>query len=96
LYKLFISTTLLLALGLAGSGCAKSSDVEAISSRVSVLETKVSALEVDIAGAKAAAADAALKANAAEVAASRAADISEQINKKVNAIFKQNCTEDCG
>ncbi len=87
--KLIILSAILATVSLTTTGCAKSSDVEAISARVTVLEGKVSTLEIDIAAAKAAATDAAAKAAAAEAAANRAAEIAQETNSLVNKIIKQ-------
>lgn len=95
LNKLVLSAAFLTVVSLTGSGCAKSSDVEAIGDRVSVLEGRVATLETDIAAVKSAAADAAAKAASAEAAANRAADIAEETNSKVSKLIKQNCGADC-
>ena len=86
--KSIILAAFLAAVSLIASGCAKSSDVEALGERVTVLEGKVSALENDMAGVKAAAADASAKAAAAETAANRAAETAEQTNNMLNKMLK--------
>jgi murein lipoprotein len=85
-----IKLSAVLAIAALATGCASTSDLEALDARVSTLEGKVSTAAADAASAKAAAADAASKAAAAEAAANRAAQYAQDTNKKLDNLFKHS------
>ena len=72
------------------TGCASTSDLDALDARVSSLESKVSTASSDAASAKAAAAEAASRAAAAEAAANRAAALAQDTNSKLDRMFKKS------
>lgn len=78
-----------LALSLV-TACATTSDIENLQSQVNGLDTSVKQASSDAASAQATAADAAAKAAAAEAEANRAAELSEDANKKLDKRFKRS------
>jgi murein lipoprotein len=85
-----IKLSAVVAVAALATGCASTSDLEALDSRVSSLEGKVSSASADAASAKAAAAEAAAKAAAAEAAANRAAQYAQDTNSKLDRMFKKS------
>ena len=72
------------------AGCATTSDVENLQSQVNGLDTSVKQASADAASAQTTAAGAAAKAKAAEVAANRAAELSQDANAKLGKKFKRS------
>jgi murein lipoprotein len=66
-----------------GAGCASTSDIEDLQSQVNGLDSSVKQASADAASAQTTAADAAAKAGAAEAAADRAAQLSQDANRKL-------------
>jgi murein lipoprotein len=85
-----IKLSAVIAVAALASGCASTSDLEALDARVSTLEGKVATAAADAASAKAAAADASAKAAAAEAAANRAAQYAQDTNSKLDRLFKKS------
>jgi len=85
-----IKLSAVVAVAALATGCASTSDLEALDARVSTLEGKVATASADAASAKAAAAEAASKAAAAEAAANRAAQYAQDTNSKLDRMFKKS------
>jgi len=85
-----IKLSAVVAIAALATGCASTSDLEALEGRVGTLESKVQTAASDAASAKAAAADASAKAGAAEAAANRAARLAEDTNSKLDRMFKKS------
>jgi murein lipoprotein len=83
-----IKLSAVLAVAALATGCASTSDLEALDARVSSLEGKVSSASADAASAKAAAADSAAKAAEASAAARAAQRAAEETSKKLDNMFK--------
>lgn len=80
--KLLKLSVIALTAGLA-VGCASSSDIDNLQGQINTLKT-------DVAGASAAATDASSKAAAAEAAANRAANTAQEVNTKLDRMFKHS------
>ncbi len=78
-----------MAFSLLGA-CATTSDVENLQSQVNGLDTSVKQASADAASAQATSADAAAKAETAEASANRAAQLSQDANKKLDKKFKKS------
>lgn len=85
-----IKLSAVVAIAALATGCASTSDLEALDARVTSLESKVSGASADAAAAKASAAEAASRAAAAEAAANRAARLAEETNSKLDRLFKKS------
>ncbi len=75
------------------TACATNSDVEDLQSQVTGLDSSVKQASADAASAQTTAADAAVKAGAAEAAANRAAQLSQDANKKLDRKFKRSMSK---
>lgn len=73
-----------------GAGCASTSDIEDLQSQVNGLDSSVKQASADAASAQTTAADAAAKAGAAEAAADRAAQLSQDANRKLDRRFRRS------
>jgi hypothetical protein len=73
-----------------GAGCASTSDIEDLQSQVNGLDSSVKQASADAASAQTTAADAAAKAGAAEAAADRAAQLSQDANRKLDKRFRRS------
>lgn len=80
--KLLKLSVIALTAGLA-VGCASTSDIDNLQSQINTLKT-------DVAGAKDAASDASTKAANAEAAATRAANTADEVNTKLDRMFKHS------
>ena len=80
---------ILAAIAAFATGCASTSEVEALDARVGVLEGKVATASADAASAKTAAADASVKAAAAEAAANKAAQYAQEVKVKLDRMFNK-------
>jgi murein lipoprotein len=80
--KLLKLSVIALTAGLA-VGCASTSDIERLDGEVGKLKT-------DVASAKDAANEASAKAASAEAAANRAANTAEEVNTKLDRMFKHS------
>ncbi len=87
--KLLKLSTLILTAGLA-VGCATTSDIENLQGQLNTLKSDVSRAQSDASAAKNAANDAASRAASAESAANRAARASEEVNSKLDNMFRRN------
>lgn len=76
-----ITLSAVVAIAALATGCASTSDLEALDARVGTLEGKVSTASADAASAKAA---------AAEAAANRAAQYAQDTNSKLDRMFKKS------
>lgn len=85
-----ITLSAVVAIAALATGCASTSDLEALDARVGTLEGKVATASADASAAKAAAAEAAAKAAAAEAAANRAAQYAQDTNSKLDRMFKKS------
>lgn len=85
-----IKLSAVVAVAALATGCASTSDLEALQSRVGTLEGKVATASSDAASAKASAAEASSKAAAAEAAANRAAQYAQDTNSKLDRMFKKS------
>jgi murein lipoprotein len=85
-----IKLSAVVAVAALATGCASTSDLEALESRVGTLESKVQSAAADAASAKSSAADAAAKAASADAAANRAARLAEDTNSKLDRMFKKS------
>ncbi|MDD4913802.1 MAG: Lpp/OprI family alanine-zipper lipoprotein [Methylococcales bacterium] len=85
-----IKLSAVVAIAALATGCASTSDLDALDARVGTLESKVQTAASDAASAKAAAADASAKASAAEAAANRAAQYAQDTNSKLDRMFKKS------
>jgi murein lipoprotein len=85
-----VKLSALVAVAALATGCASTSDLEALDARVSALDGRVATASADAASAKAAAAEAAAKAAAAEAAANRAAQYAQDTNSKLDRMFKKS------
>lgn len=72
------------------TACATNSDVEDLQSQVNGLDSSVKQVSADATSAQTTAADAAVKAGAAETAANRAAQLSQDANDKLDKKFKKS------
>lgn len=81
-----IKLSAVVAVAALATGCASTSDLEALDARVGTLEGKVATASADAASAKAAAAEAAAKA----AAANRAAQYAQDTNSKLDRMFKKS------
>lgn len=72
------------------AGCATNSDVENLQSQVNGLDSSVKQASADAASAQTTAADAAAKSEAAEASANRAAQLSQDANRKLDKKFKRS------
>jgi hypothetical protein len=72
------------------TACATTSDVENIQSQVNGLDTSVKQASADAANAKTTAADAAARSEAAEASANRAAELSQDTNRKLDKHFHRS------
>jgi murein lipoprotein len=72
------------------TACATTSDVENLQSQVNGLDSSVKQASADAASAKTTAADASAKAEAADAAANRAAELSQDVNSKLDKKFKRS------
>lgn len=72
------------------AGCATTSDVENLQSQVDGVNASAKQASADAASAQTMAADAAARAEAAEAAANRAAQLSQNANKKLNRKFRRS------
>jgi len=70
------------------AACATTSDVENLQSQVNGLDTSVKQASADAVSAQTTSADAAARAEAAEIAAKRAAQLSQDANNKLDKKFK--------
>jgi len=73
-----------------GAGCASTSDIDDLQSQVNGLDSSVKQASADAAGAQTTAADAAAKAGAAEASANRAAQLSQDANRKLDKRFRRS------
>lgn len=80
--KLLKLSVVVLIAGLA-VGCASTSDIDNLQGQINTLKT-------DVASAKDSAADASTRAAAAEAAANRAANTAEEVNTKLDRMFKHS------
>lgn len=64
-------------------GCASTSDIDN-------LQTQINTMKSDVASAKDSASNAATRAEAAEAAAKRAADTADEVNTKLDRMFKHS------
>lgn len=64
-------------------GCASTSDIDN-------LQGQINAIKTDVASAKDSASNAATRAEAAEAAAKRAADTADEVNTKLDRMFKHS------
>lgn len=87
--KVMKLSTIALAVSLV-AGCASTSDVEDLQSQVNGLDASVKQASADAASAQTTAADAAAKAGAAEASANRAAQLSQDANRKLDKKFKRS------
>lgn len=85
-----IKISAVVAVAALATGCASTSDLDALSARVGTLESKVQTIASDAASAKSAAAEASSKAAAAEAAANRAAQYAQDTNSKLDRMFKKS------
>jgi len=85
-----IKLSAVVAVAALATGCASTSDLEALEGRVGTLESKVQSVAADAASAKASAAEASSKAAAAEAAANRAAQYAQDTNSKLDRLFKKS------
>ena len=76
-----IKLSAVVAIAALATGCASTSDLEALDARVGTLEGKVATASADAASAKAA---------AAEAAANRAAQYAQDTNSKLDRMFKKS------
>jgi murein lipoprotein len=72
------------------TACATTSDIENLQSQVDGLGSSVKQASADAASAKTTADDATVKAEAAEAAANRAAQLSQDANSKLDNKFKRS------
>lgn len=79
----------IIAVLFAMTGCASTSDLEAIGARVADLETKVASAEQHAADAHKVAVSAEQHASAAHAAADKAAQACADINSKLDRLFKK-------
>lgn len=87
--KLLKLSTVIVAAGLA-VGCATNSDIENLQGQINTLKTDVSSAKSAANAANNAASDAASRAAAAEAAANRAARSAEEVNSKLDRMFKRS------
>jgi len=85
-----IKLSAVVAVAALATGCASTSDFEALEGRVGALESKVQSVAADAASAKSSAAEASSKAAAAEAAANRAAQYAQDTNSKLDRMFKHS------
>lgn len=85
-----VKLSAIVAVAALATGCASTSDLDALASRVGTLESKVQTVAADAASAKSAAADASSRAAAAEAAANRAAQYAQETNSKLDRLFKKS------
>jgi murein lipoprotein len=71
-------------------GCASTSDIDNLQGQINVLKTDVGAAKSAATSASSSAADAASRASAAEAAANRAASTAEEVNTKLDRMFKKS------
>ena len=71
-------------------GCASTSDIDNLQSQINALKTDVSGAKDAAASANTAATDAAARAAAAEAAANRAASTADEVNTKLDSMFKHS------
>ena len=71
-------------------GCASTSDIDNLQSQINALKTDVSGAKDAAASANTAATDAAARAAAAEAAANRAASTADEVNTKLDRMFKHS------
>lgn len=87
--KLLKLSVVALIAGLA-VGCASTSDIDNLQGQINTLKTDVAGAKDAAASANTAASDAASKAAAAEAAANRAANTAEEVNTKLDRMFKHS------
>jgi murein lipoprotein len=71
-------------------GCASTSDIENLQGQINTLKTDITGAKDAAASANTAAADAAARATAAEAAANRAANTAQEVNTKLDRMFKSS------
>jgi murein lipoprotein len=71
-------------------GCASTSDIDNLQGQINTLKTDVSSAKDAANSANTAASDAASKAASAEAAANRAANTADEVNTKLDRMFKHS------
>lgn len=71
-------------------GCASTSDIDNLQSQINTMKTDVAGAKDAANSANTAATDAAARAASAESAAKRAADTADQVNTKLDRLFKHS------
>ena len=71
-------------------GCASTSDIDNLQSQINAMKTDVAGAKDAASSANAAATDAAARAASAEAAAKRAADTAQEVNTKLDRMFKHS------
>lgn len=79
----------LLFLSILLTGCASTSDIESLQSQIVVLDSRISNVAQDAQVAKEAAIQAGVKANEASAAANRAAQYAQEVNSKLDRLFRK-------
>ncbi len=87
--KLLKLSVIALTAGLA-VGCASTSDIDNLQGQINAMKSDVTSAKDAAASANSAATDAASRAAAAEAAAKRAADTADQVNTKLDRMFKHS------
>lgn len=79
----FLKLSMVALTAVLAVGCASTSDIENLQGQINTMKT-------DVEGAKSAANDASTRAAAAESAANRAANTAEEVNTKLDRMFKHS------
>lgn len=79
----------LLLLTLLLTGCASTSDIENLQGQINSLDVRITNVAEDARTAKEAAIQAGIKANEAAVSSNRAAQYAQEVNAKLDRLFKK-------
>jgi murein lipoprotein len=71
-------------------GCASTSDIDKLQNQINTVKSDVSSAKDAAASANTAATDAATRAASAEAAANRAANTAQEVNTKLDRMFKHS------